>query len=135
MDKVGLAAVALYPLPNTSTSTAYNFAATGKETSNYDKIDLRGDYMISPNDTIFVRITKAWQKNDVPRFFKNAADSWDGENDYRQVILLNNTWTPSANWVVNTVVSYGKWTEESTSASFGHNPAELGLPASTIAEL
>jgi len=135
LNTVGKAAVALYPLPNVTGNSSYNYASTGKETSNYDKIDFRGDYILSRKDTVFARITKAWQYNDVPRFFKNAADSWDGENDFRQVILLNNTWTPSDKWVVNTVVSYGKWSEESTSASFGHNPTELGLPSSTIALL
>jgi len=133
INAVGKAAIALYPEAN-STNSAFNFAKTGKETSNYDKVDFRGDYQISPKDTLFARITKAWQKNDVPRFFKNAADSWDGENDYRHVILINNTWTPTDRWVINSVISYGKWTEEGTSASFGHDPSELGFASSTTSQ-
>jgi hypothetical protein len=134
MDAVGKATVALYPLPNSTSTTAYNYAAIGKIPSNYDKLDLRGDYVISPKDTIFARVTKAWQYNDFPRFFKNGGDSWDGENDFRHVILVNNTWTPSDRWVVNTVASYGKWTEEHTSASFGHSATELGFGSATTAQ-
>ncbi|WP_263375492.1 TonB-dependent receptor [Granulicella aggregans] len=137
LDKVGLAAAALYPLPNVTGQVGggNNFAATAKVVSNYDKFDIRGDYIINQKNTMFGRITKAWQLNSAAAFFKNPGDSWGGggENDFRYEIILGETWTPSASWVVNSIVSYGKWTENDYSSSFGHSATELGLPAATVA--
>jgi len=137
LDKVGLAAAALYPLPNVTGQIGggNNFAATAKVVSNYDKFDIRGDYIINQKNTMFARVTKAWQLNSAAAFFKNPGDSWGGggENDYRYEIITGETWTPSPNWVVNTIVSYGKWTEVDTSPSFGFSATQLGLPASTVA--
>ena len=132
IDAVGKAAVAFFPEPTSGAATGNNFAASGAQASNYDKFDIRGDWVVSPTDIVFARITKAWQKNSAPDFYKNAMDPWQGENDYRQEIILNNTWTPSATWVLNGVVSYGKWTEVDTSAAFGHSATDLGLPAATV---
>lgn len=133
LNPVGLAAVALYPLPNSTVSSQYNFARSVKQVSNYDKIDVRGDLVFSANDSAFGRLTKAWQRGSIARFFNNPGDSGQGENDYRQEIILSNTWTPTAKWVLNTVVSYGKWTENDTSASYTGQSTALGLPASTVA--
>jgi hypothetical protein len=133
-DAVAKNVVALYPLPNVTGNTAYNFFASSKDTANYDKIDFRGDYVFNAKDSAFFRITKAWQYNSVPHYFNNPGD-WDqGENDFRQVLLLSNTWTPNNNWVVNTVVSYGKWTEVDTSPSFGSDPTALGWSSSITSQ-
>jgi hypothetical protein len=134
IDAVGKAAVALFPEPNSTSATGNNFATTVPMSSPYDKFDLRGDWIVSPKDTFFVRITKAWQVNSFPDFYKNAMDPWQGENDYRQEIIANNTWIPSPSWVINTEASYGKWTEVDTSAAYGHSAADLGLPASTVSQ-
>lgn len=134
LNPVGLAAAALYPLPNSSVQTAYNFVAARKVVSNFDKMDLRGDLVFSAKDSAFGRITKAWQRVGIPRYFGNPADSAGGENDYRQEILLSNTWTPTAKWVINTVVSYGKWTENDTSASYGQSATALGFSSATVAQ-
>jgi hypothetical protein len=134
LNSVGLAAVALYPLPNRTGDVGggNNFAATAKIVSNYDKFDIRGDYIINQKNSAFARVTKAWQLNSGATFFHNPGDSWGGENDYRYEIIAGETWTPSPKWVVNTIVSYGKWTEEDTSPSFGSSATELGLPAGTV---
>jgi outer membrane receptor protein involved in Fe transport len=135
MDAVGKTVASLFPEPN-STNSAYNYFVSSKDPSNYDKIDIRGDYVVSPNDTIFARITKAWQYNPAANYFPSspAFNVNQGENDLRQVILLSNTWTPTPTWVVNAVVSYGKWTEEDTSPSFGHDPTALGFSSSTTGQ-
>jgi hypothetical protein len=134
INPVGQAAVNLYPLPNSTVSTAYNFAKSVKSVDNFDKIDIRGDLVFNAKDSAFGRITKAWQRVSIPRVFNNPADSSGGENDYRQEIILNNTWTPNAKWVVNTVVSYGKWTENDTSASYGHSATDLGFSSATVGQ-
>jgi outer membrane receptor protein involved in Fe transport len=59
------------------------------------------------------------------------ATAGGGENDYRYEIIAGETWTPTPKWVVNTIVSYGKWTEQDTSPSFGYSPTTLGLPSAT----
>jgi hypothetical protein len=135
LNSVGLAAAALYPLPNRAgvTGGGNNYAATAKITSNYDKFDIRGDYILNQKNTFFARVTKAWQLNSGAAFFKNPGDSWGGENDYRYEIITGETWTPSPTWVVNSIVSYGKWTEQDTSPSFGSSATALGLPAATVA--
>lgn len=132
LDPTGQAAIAFFPEPTTTSATGINFAASGAEASNYDKFDIRGDWVVSPTDILFGRITKAWQINTYPDFYKNAMDPWQGENDYRQEIILNNTWTPNPKWVFNAVANYGKWTELDTSAAYGHSATDLDLPSSTV---
>jgi hypothetical protein len=135
LNPVGLAAAALYPLPNRPglVGGGNNYAATAKITSNYDKFDIRGDYVINQKNSMFARVTKAWQLNSGAAFFKNPGDSWGGENDYRYEIIAGETWTPSPTWVVNSIASYGKWTEVDTSPSFGYSATQLGLPSATVA--
>ena len=132
LDAVGKTVASLFPEPN-STNSAFNYFVSSKDPSNYDKIDIRGDYVLSRNDAIFARITKAWQYNPSANYFPTspAFNTNQGENDLRQEIILSNTWTPTPVWVVNAVLSYGKWTEEDTSPSFGHDPTALGFASST----
>jgi hypothetical protein len=134
LDPVGLAAVALLPLPNTAGTTGggNNFAATAKVVSNYDKFDIRGDYVVNTKDSLFARVTKAWQLNSAALYFHNAGDNQQGENDYRYEVIFGNTWLPSSTWVVNTLVSYGRWTEVDTTPSLGHPGTEIGLPVDTV---
>lgn len=136
INPVGQAAVNLYPMPNANfTSTnPFNFVKVAKVRSVFDKLDLRGDLIFNAKDSAFGRITKAWQRNSIPSVFGNPADSSGGENDYRQEIILNNTWTPNEKWVVNAVVSYGKWTEFDTSASFGHPATDLGFTTAQVSQ-
>lgn len=131
MDAVGKKIAALFPAPMSqyATRTDFNYFLNSKDPSNYDKMDLRGDYVFGPKDTLFGRLTKAWQYNPTSNYFPNAPgfNPAQGENDFRYLIILNNTWMPSTSWVVNAVVSYGKWTEEELSPSFGHSPSDLGF--------
>ncbi|NYF78879.1 TonB-dependent receptor [Granulicella arctica] len=137
LSAVGLQAAALYPLPNatsTSLSNSSNYAASTKVVSNYDKFDIRGDYIINAKDSLFGRVTKAWQLNGIPTFFHNAGDNQQGENDYRYETIFGNTWVPNDRWVINTLVSYGRWTEVDTTPSYGHPGTEIGLPSATVSE-
>jgi hypothetical protein len=136
IDPVGLAALNLLPLPNTPATAGggNNFAATAKVVSNYDKFDVRGDYVVSATDSLFARVTKAWQLNSAATYFHNAGDNQQGENDYRYEVIFGNTWVPTPNWVVNTLVSYGRWTEQDTTPSLGHPGTEIGLPAGTVSQ-
>ncbi|WP_164981547.1 TonB-dependent receptor [Silvibacterium dinghuense] len=138
MDSVGKTIASLFPEPMSqyANNTSYNYYINSEDPSNYDKIDIRGDYVFGPKDSIFARITKAWQHNPAANYFPSVPgfNPNQGENDFRQVILINNTWTPTPDWVINAVVSYGKWTEQDTSPSFGHDPTALGFSSSTTSQ-
>ncbi|MFT4113254.1 carboxypeptidase regulatory-like domain-containing protein [Silvibacterium sp.] len=138
MDTVGKTVASLFPEPMAqyANNTSYNYYVNSVDPSNYDKFDIRGDYVISPKDTIFARITKAWQYNPAYNYFPTVPgfNNAQGENDFRQEILINNTWTPTPDWVVNAVVSYGKWTEQDTSPSIGYDPTKLGFSSSTVGQ-
>jgi len=137
-DAVGKTIASLFPavMPKYANNTSYNYYINSKDPSNYDKFDVRGDYVFGPSDTLFGRLTKAWQYNPAANYFPDAPafNPSQGENDFRYVLLINNTWVPTANWVVNAVVSYGKWTEEDTSPARGHDPTALGFSASTTSQ-
>lgn len=138
MDSVGQTVASLFPAPMAqyANNTSYNYYVNSKDPSNYDKFDLRGDYVFGPKDTIFARITKAWQYDPAYNYYPSVPgfNPYQGENDFRHLILVNNTWTPNPNWVVNAVASYGKWTEEDTSPSIGYDPTKLGFSSATTSQ-
>jgi len=132
-DPVGKAAANLFPDPNQSQTISNGglFSKSGKYISNYYKIDERIDFAQSEKNSIFGRITKAWQKDSIPIYMGNGADSSTGESDPRYQIVLGDTWTPSPTWVVNVLLGLGRWHEDDTTASTGYVGA-IGLPASLV---
>ena len=133
MDPVGKAVANLFPDPNQSQllSNGGLFSKGGKYTSNYYKLDERIDWVRTDKNSIFGRITKAWQTDSIPIYMGHGADSTTGEKDPRYQIVLGDTWVPSPTWVVNLLVGFGRWHEDDTSASTGY-VASIGLPASLI---
>lgn len=131
---IGKNAAALYPLPNIAgaASGTTNWAGSTKVISNYDKFSVRADYVVNAKDSFFVSYLQAWQLNAPALFFHNAGDSNTGENDYRRLAVISNTWVPDATWVVNTLVNYTDWTEDDTTPSAGHSAADYGMAASSV---
>jgi hypothetical protein len=132
-DPVGKAVANLFPDPNQSQGLSNGglFSKGGKYISNYYKIDERIDWVRTDKNSIFGRITKAWQTDSIPIYMGNGADSSTGEKDPRYQIVLGDTWVPSPTWVVNLLIGFGRWHEDDTSASTGYS-STIGLPASLI---
>ena len=130
-DPVGKNAVNLFPDPNQSDVLPNGgyFSKAGKYTSNYYKIDERVDWVKSEKDSLWGRLTQAWQTDSVPIYMGKGADSSTGETDTRFLITMGNTWVPSPTWVVNVLAGVGRWHEDDTTASSGFLNS-IGLPTS-----
>jgi outer membrane receptor protein involved in Fe transport len=137
-DPVGAKALALFPTPNTagdSLTQASNFAGTAKLVSNYYKMDTRIDWVKSERYTLFGRLTKAWQTDGIPLFFKNGADNTGGEEDPRFEAVIGQTFVPTPNWVINFLAGAGRWHEIDTTASQANDGTLVGLPSSVVRQL
>ncbi len=137
-DPVGAKALGLYPLPTgagDAITNANNFAAPGKLVSNYYKLDTRIDWVKSERYTLFGRLTKAWQEDGTPLYFKNGADSTGGEQDPRFEVVLGQTFVPDPSWAINVLVGAGRWHEIDTTASQAHDGTLVGLPPSLVSAL
>ena len=137
-DPVGAKALALFPQPTSegdAVTHANNFAAPGQLVSNYYKLDARIDWVKSERYSLFGRVTKAWQEDSIPLFFKNGADSTGGEKDPRFQVVFGQTFVPSSTWVINVLIGAGRWHEIDTTASAGENGTLVGLPSSLVSQL
>lgn len=138
LDTVGAKALALYPQPTSSgdpVSNANNFAAPGQLVSNYYKLDTRIDWVKSERYSLFGRITKGWQEDGIPLFFKNGGDSTGGEKDPRFLAVIGQTFVPTPTWVINVLIGSGRWHEIDTTASSAHDGTLVGLPLSVVNQL
>jgi hypothetical protein len=137
-DPVGLNALQLYPNPTSAgdpVTNANNFAAPGKLVSNYYKLDTRVDWVKSDRYTLFGRLTKGWQEDGIPLYFKNGADSTGGEKDPRFEVVLGQTFIPDPSWVINILVGAGRWHEIDTTASQAADGTLVGLPEDLVKQL
>ena len=134
-DSVGAAVANLFPNPNQSTllSNGGYFSKAGKYVSNYYKIDERVDFVKSEKDSLWGRLTQAWQTDSVPIYLGKGADSSTGEKDTRFLITLGNTWLPSPSWVLNVLVGVGRWKEDDLTSSTGY-AGSIGLPKSLLSQ-
>jgi hypothetical protein len=135
INPVGSAVANLFALPNITSSNlgnGNNYGASDKATYQSDRADVRVDYVINEKDSLFGRFTRAWQSEGLPTFFGKGADSFDGENHHRFQAVLGNTWTPTPNWVVNILLSSGRWIDVDSTTSLGYNGTEVGLPAALV---
>ncbi len=137
-DPVGIKALQLYPNPTSAgdpVTQANNFASAGKLVSNYYKLDTRIDWVKSERYTLFGRITKGWQEDGIPLYFKNGADSTGGEKDPRFETVIGQTFIPDPSWVVNVLVGAGRWHEIDTTAGQAADGTLVGLPSSLVKAL
>jgi len=134
-DPVGAKALGLYPSPTSAgdaITNANNFAAPGKLVSNYYKLDTRIDWVKSERYTLFGRLTKGWQEDGTPLYFKNGADSTGGEQDPRFEVVIGQTFVPDPSWTINVLVGAGRWHEIDTTASQEHDGTLVGFPPSLV---
>ncbi|HUO32496.1 MAG TPA: TonB-dependent receptor [Bryobacteraceae bacterium] len=134
-DPVGAKALDLYPDPNTAgdaITNANNFAGAGQLVSNYYKLDSRIDWVKSEKYSLFGRVTKGWEEDGIPLYFKNGADNTGGEKDPRFEIVLGQTYVPDPTWVVNVLIGSGRWHEIDTTASQQYSGTLVGFPASLV---
>ncbi len=123
INPVGQKIVNLYPNPNRpgfGPNNVNNYYAQGGGNTLNDKMDARVDWEQSAKHRLFVRWSDRFRQDQtVPCFFCNGADL--GNNQYNNgfQVVLNDTVTPSASWVVNTYVSYSRWQEQHTAQGYG----------------
>lgn len=135
INATGQKLVNLYPLPNrpgTGPNQLNNYAASGAGNTLNDKMDTRVDWDQSSSHRLFVRFSDRFRQNQVvPCFFCNGADT--GVNQYNNGFqaVINDTVTPSPNWVINTYVSYSRWKEQHIAQGYGvASASSVGLPDS-----
>ncbi|MGH9771860.1 MAG: TonB-dependent receptor domain-containing protein, partial [Candidatus Acidiferrales bacterium] len=135
LDPVGQKIVNLYPKanrPGEGPNHQNNYSASGSGNWVNDKIDTRIDWAQNSVHRLFVRFSDRIRQDQVfSCFFCNGADQ--GVNQYNNgfQIVLNDTVTPSATWVINSYVSYSRWLEQHISQGYGKaDAATIGLPVS-----
>ena len=137
-DGVGRRIVNLYPTANTQgdpVTNARNFAKGGKSVSNNNRYDGRVDWAKSEKLRMFGRFTIAPQRDIVPEFFGNGADSNFGGQNPRSFTAVGATFTPSPTFVINVLAGFGRWREEQVATSQGRGGAITGLPAALLSQL
>ena len=135
-DPIAAKVISMYPLPNTpgvAFTNANNFFGAGKTVERDNRMDLRVDWAHSEKYTFFVRVSKAWEKDIVPRYFGNGADSNYDDLNPRDQVVIGNTFVPNPTWVFNVLISSGRWREEQDSTSKGMDGTAVGYPASLVA--
>lgn len=135
IDPVGAKIMALYPLPNRpgiGPNQVNNFFAQGAGDNNNDKMDTRVDWNQSSANRIFVRWSDRFRQDVTnPCFYCTGGDSNVNEHDNGFQVVLNDTYTPSPNWVINPFVSYGRWQEAHVAQTYGTADAStIGLSPS-----
>lgn len=140
LDPVGLKAVALYPDPTgpgDPFTRANNYTATGKNTSQTDRSDIRIDWVRSEKHTMFGRFSDAWRINDNPPagVWQSFGGTGPIAQNPRYQIALGNTIVPSPTLVINVLAGIGAWTERQRSLTYGQDGTAIGLPASFVNQL
>lgn len=135
INPVGQKIVSLYPLPNrpgVGPNNLNNYAASGTGNWLNDKMDTRVDWNQSSIHRVFARFSDRFRQSQVyPCFFCNGADT--GNNQYNNGFqaVVNDTVTPSPNWVINSYISYSRWKERHIAQGYGVASAStIGLAPS-----
>jgi Carboxypeptidase regulatory-like domain/TonB dependent receptor len=139
INSSGKAALALYPQPNApgnSVTGANNFAAGGTNRNNVDRMDIRPDYVINSQWTLFGTYTRMWQTSLTPIYFGNGADTGYNSPSNMWRALISASYVPTPTWVVNFVVATDTWNQEqlSTSLAANTNGSLYGLPSSLLSQ-
>lgn len=135
INSVGAKMMSLYPLPNRpgqGPNQINNFFAQGAGNSTNDKMDTRVDWEQSAIHRLFVRWSDRFREdNTTPCFFCTGGDSGVNEHDTGFQVVINDTFTPSPTWVINSFISYSRWAENHLAQTFGTADAStIGLSPS-----
>jgi hypothetical protein len=129
-DPVGQKILALYPEPNIpGAGLSSNYFKQGPGRTTNDKFDWRIDWEQSAKNRVFARMSDRVRQNNTPAcFFCNGADENAANDDRGFQVVLNDTFTPSPTWVIDSYAAVGHWHEEQTQVGFGKaDPSSIGL--------
>lgn len=132
INQVGAKILSLYPLPNhpnSGPSDLNNYFKQGSGQTSNDKFDWRVDWEQSLVNRMFARMTDRVRQNNTPAcFLCNGADESATNDDHGFQVVLNDTYTPSSSWVIDTYGAYTRWWEGQTSIGYGvANASNIGL--------
>src|SRR6185312_12807121 len=130
-DSVGQKILALYPSP-TQGGLINNYYNQGRGTTDNDKFDWRLDWVQNDKNRIFARMSDRVRQDYTPAcFFCNGADNNATNNDRGFQVVVNDTYTPSPTWVIDSYIAIGHWHEEQTGIGLGKGDlSTLGLSSS-----
>ena len=140
VDPVGRNVANLYPEANTQGVAITNannfFNIAGADISN-DRYDARIDWARTDKHTLYGRFTIARPDRQAPRLFGNGADTGNEGREPRHLVTIGNTFVPNPTWVINLLVTSGRWREEQipTAIADGVDMSSLGLPGSFTSQL
>jgi hypothetical protein len=133
INSVGQKLVNLYGLPTRGGqggNDVNNYVKQGPDTWTNDKIDWRVDWNTSDKNHIFARMSDRIRENDNPPcFFCTGADSNNTSHNNGQQVVLSDTYTPSASWVIAMYGAWSHWLESYNLVGYGQtDPSTVGLP-------
>lgn len=107
-----------------------NFVKTGADTWTNDKFDWRVDWNQSAKHRIFVRMSdRPRQGDNPPCYFCNGADNNFSQKSNGAQVVLNDTYTPTSDWVIDTYGAWSRWLEQQTQVGYGKaSTSSIGLP-------
>jgi hypothetical protein len=119
-------------LPGDGPNHLNNFAANPSNNTSNDKFDWRVDWTQNEKHRMFVRMSDRVRENQSPGCaFCNGADDISGNEDHGFQVALNDTITPSANWVIDTYGAFSRWWEGQNSVGYGvADLSKIGLSPS-----
>jgi hypothetical protein len=135
IDSVGQKIASLYEDPNRTSegpNDLNNYFKQGHASTVNDRFDTRIDWNQSATHRLFGRVSDRIRENNTPPcYFCNGADSDASNNDHGFQVVLNDTWTPNQNWVIDAYGAYTRWWEGQTSIGYGVADAStIGLSKS-----
>lgn len=133
IDPVGQKIANLYGLPTRGGqggNDVNNYTKEGPDNTTNDKFDWRIDWNQSAKHRLFVRMSDRIRQNVTPPcFFCNGADNNAANLDHGAQVVLNDTWTPTPTWVIDSYGAYSRWLEGQQLVGYGTaDPSTLGLP-------
>jgi hypothetical protein len=134
-NSVGQKILNLYAQPNRPGQGANqinNYFAQGKGQTENDKFDWRIDWNQSAKNRMFVRMSdRVRQTYTPPCYFCNGADQDANNDNHGFQVVVNDTFTPSPTWVIDSYVAVSRWYEAQTSIGYGvANASDIGLSPS-----
>ena len=132
LNSTGQKLANLYPLPNLPSqgpNDYNNYYAQGPGNTTNDKFDWRVDWDQNEKHRLFVRMSDRVREVQTPAcFFCNGADVGYGNNDTGFQVVVNDTFTPSPTWVINSYIGYSRWHEAQNPIGLGKaDPSTIGL--------
>ena len=139
-DAVGRNVLNLYPEPNVpgvAVTNANNFFSQASAEQTNDRYDARVDWARTDTHTLYGRFSVGRPERVAARFFGGGADTGNEGREPRHLVTIGNTFVPNPSWVVNLLLTSGRWREEQIplAVADGSDMTSLGLPGSFADQL